>query len=335
MKILYAIQGTGNGHVARAEEIIPQLCHYGKVDIFLSGAQSEIQLPYPIKFRSKGLSFYFGKKGGIDFYKTFKFNSSKRVIREIQELPVENYDLVINDFEAISAWACRKKKIPCYSLSHQFSLLSSRVPKPKNSDPVGSWFLKNYAPVKSGVGFHFGKYDRNILTPVIRARIRTLKTQNSGHYTIYLPAYGDQILVQLLEKFPAIKWQVFSKHSRIPYKVGNIQFFPVQMDQFVKSLAGCSGIICGAGFETPAESLYLSKKVLVVPMENQYEQHCNAAALKSMGVPVLKKLNAKSLSKISSWIESDDRPKVIYPDVAGLAVEQVFKLHAEHSLADH
>ncbi|MFM7329964.1 MAG: glycosyl transferase, partial [Bacteroidota bacterium] len=38
MRILYAIQGTGNGHLARAEEIIPILFSYGKVDLFVSGS---------------------------------------------------------------------------------------------------------------------------------------------------------------------------------------------------------------------------------------------------------------------------------------------------------
>ena len=89
MKILYAIQGTGNGHIARAEEVAPLLRKYGKVDLFVSGAQADIKLSMPVKYKSKGLSFFFGKKGGIDFLKTFKNNSSKRVVREIREFPVE------------------------------------------------------------------------------------------------------------------------------------------------------------------------------------------------------------------------------------------------------
>ncbi len=67
MKILYAIQGTGNGHIARAEEIAPLLNNFGKVDLFVSGSQADIKLPFPVKYKSKGLSFFFGKKGGIDF----------------------------------------------------------------------------------------------------------------------------------------------------------------------------------------------------------------------------------------------------------------------------
>lgn len=329
MKILYAIQGTGNGHVARAEEVIPQLCNFGKVDLFLSGAQCEINLPYPIKYKSRGLSFYFGKNGGIDFYRTLKLNSSNRVIKEIRELPVEQYDLVINDFESISAWACKRKKIPCYSLSHQFSLLSKEVPRPKKIDPIGKWFLKNYAPVKKGVGFHFEKYDRFIHTPVIRNKIRNSNPLTKGHYTVYLPAYGDDVILELLERFPKIKWQVFSKHSKIPYHVGNVHFFPVENEKFQKSLTSCNGIICGAGFETPAESLYLGKKLMVVPMKNQFEQHCNAAALKSLGVPVFKKIGKKTFDKVSDWLETSKFPVRTYPDTTSQALEEIFKLHSK------
>ena len=67
MKILYAIQGTGNGHLARAEDVIPLLRQYGELDIFVSGAQADIKLSYPVKYKSKGLSFYFGRSGGINF----------------------------------------------------------------------------------------------------------------------------------------------------------------------------------------------------------------------------------------------------------------------------
>ena len=39
MKILYAIQGTGNGHLSRARDIIPILQKKGDVDILVSGTQ--------------------------------------------------------------------------------------------------------------------------------------------------------------------------------------------------------------------------------------------------------------------------------------------------------
>ncbi len=323
MKILYAIQGTGNGHLSRAVDIVPELKKHGKVDLFVSGAQAEISLPYPVKYTSKGLSFYFGKSGGINFYKTFLKNSSKDVIKEIKSFPVEDYDLVVNDFEPITAWACKKKDIPCMGLSHQSALLSKKAPRPKIIDPFGEWILHNYAPVDKYVGFHFEEYDKNIFTPVIRRAIREARVTNQGHYTVYLPAYDDKKLVKLFLRFPKVKWQIFSKHAKSPYHVGRISVFPVSGTDFIDSVVSSAGVLCGAGFETPAEVLHLHKKLLVVPMKSQYEQHCNAAALKKLGVPVLKKVKKKSLEKIESWLDSKDSLDITYPDIAGKAVEKL------------
>jgi uncharacterized protein (TIGR00661 family) len=325
MNILYAIQGTGNGHLSRAVDIIPELQKFGKLDLFVSGAQAEVVLPYPVKYKSKGLSFYFGKQGGINFLKTFQNNSSKDVIKEIKNFPVDKYDLVINDFEPITAWACRKKEVPIIGLGHQVALLSKKSPRPKFVDPFGEWMLKNYAPVKKYVGFHFDEYDKNIFTPVVRTAIREAAAKDFGHYTIYLPAYDDKKLVQLLLKISKVRWHIFSKHTKKPYHVGRISVYPVSGHDFIESVVTASGVLCGAGFETPAEVLHLNKKLMVVPMKSQYEQHCNAAALKKLGVPVLKKVKKKSIKKIEQWLEEAKPLNISFKDVAGKAVERAME----------
>lgn len=326
MKILYAIQGTGNGHITRAEDVIPVLREYGNLDIFVSGAQADIKLEYPVKYRSKGLSFYFGKRGGVDLIKTFGRNSSIDVYTEIKKFPVEKYDLVINDFEPITAWACMHKHVPCVGLSHQSALLSSRTPKPKSFDPIGDWIIRNYAPVKKYVGFHFAPFDTNIFTPVIRKRIREAHISDKGHYTVYLPAYDDKKILPILSKFPSVKWQVFSKHARSSYHCGNISVYTVNNEQFTASLTSCTGVLCGAGFETPAEALHLNKKILVVPMKGQYEQHYNAAALKELGIPVMKKMKKKSGKKIGEWLETKKWPEIVFDDVTEDAVRSAIAL---------
>lgn len=325
MKILYAIQGTGNGHLSRAVDIIPELQRYGQLDLFVSGAQAEVTLPYPIKYRSKGLSFFFGKSGGINFYKTFQKNSSRDVIKEINQFPVENYDLVVNDFEPISAWAARKKEVKIVGLSHQSSLLSKKCPKPRVMDPFGEWLLRNYAPVEDYIGFHFEEYDKNIFTPVIRKAITEAKNKDKGHYTVYLPAYDDKKLAALLLKFKSVRWHIFSKHTKEAYHVGKISVYPVSGEDFVESVVTSTGVLCGAGFETPAEVLDLNKKLLVVPMKSQYEQKCNAVALKKLGVPVLKKVKKGSLKKIEKWLDSNKRLDISFPKVAGKAVDRLMK----------
>jgi hypothetical protein len=49
-------------------------------------------------------------------------------------------------------------------------------------------------------------------------------------------------------------------------------------------------------------------------MKAQYEQQCNAEALRCMGVPVIPKLRKKHASRIRDWIDSDYRVQVAYPD---------------------
>ena len=329
MKILYAIQGTGNGHVSRAVDVAPALEKHGEVDYFISGAQSDIDFPYHITHRSKGLSFYFGKRGGINYTRTLFKNSALRLYKEIRDFPIEKYDLIINDFEPISAWAAKVKKKKCIALSHQSALLTDQFPKPDKQDLVGKAILENYAPADRHYGFHFQSHADNIHTPVIRKAVREARVENMGHYTVYLPAYSDSKIMKVLSQVKGAEWQVFSKHSKIPYDQGKIKIEPVDNEKFIKSITTSAGVLCGAGFETPSEALFLGKKLLVIPMKDQYEQKCNAAALKSMGVPVLKKMNLDSVETIRKLVESPQPKPVAYPDHTEVIVNKLVEKEVE------
>ena len=114
MKILYAVQATGNGHISRAMELIPHLRRYATVDVFLSGNNSHLPIDVPVTYRSKGVSLYYNSTGGLDYWKIIRGIHPLTLRKEINDLPVEKYDLVINDFEFITAAACSKKKFRPY-----------------------------------------------------------------------------------------------------------------------------------------------------------------------------------------------------------------------------
>src|SRR5271154_6197352 len=111
MKIFYAVQATGNGHISRAMELLPFLERYGQVDIFLSGANNSLTLDASVKFRSKGLSLFYTNTGGLNYGQIIRRLSPLRIWREVRDLPVEKYDLIINDFESITSLACAYKKV--------------------------------------------------------------------------------------------------------------------------------------------------------------------------------------------------------------------------------
>ncbi len=325
MKILYAIQGTGNGHLSRARDIIPELKKYAELNVMVSGMQADVQLDTPLKYTCSGMGFIFGKKGGVDFWNTYRKNNSRKFLKEINSLPVQDYDLVINDFEPVSAWACKRKNIPCIGLSHQSAVIANEAPKPEYSDILGNLILKNYAPADEAYGFHFKAFSKRIFTPVIRKQLRNLAPSNAGHYTVYLPAYEDTQLIAQLKQFTGVQWHVFSKHSKKPYQSSNITIRPVQNEAFMASMASSEGVLCGAGFETPAEALYLEKKLMVIPMKWQYEQHCNAAALSLMGIPVVKALQQRYLPEIEKWLSNSQNVKVNFPDITAEVVETVLE----------
>lgn len=325
MKLLYAVQGTGNGHLSRAMDVVPCLRKRVEVDVLISGIQADLNLPFDVKYRYHGLSFIFGKAGGVDLWKTFMNNRVREIVREVNEVPVEQYDFIINDFEPVSAWACYLREHPCIGLSHQSAVLDSMSPKPEEVDMMGKFILKNYAPVSQHFGFHFQPYNNNIFTPVIRQQIRNQKITNGDYYTVYLPSYSDARLLKHLLRFGDVRWKVFSKHNRVPFSIKNVHVQPINNELFVSSMAGARGVLCGAGFETPAEALYLKKKLLVIPMKNQYEQHLNAAALKQMGVPVLKSLKSKYDIQIREWLDSDSCVEVNYPDQTQEIIDTVLE----------
>jgi uncharacterized protein (TIGR00661 family) len=325
MKILYAIQGTGNGHLSRSMDIVPLLQKMGDVDVLVSGTQGDLKLPFNVKYQLHGFGFVFGKSGGVDLWKSFLKSRFRKFLREISELPVNEYDLVINDFEPVSAWACYLKNKPCVGLSHQAAVLNENAPLPDDTDMIGKLILKHYAPVTAQYGFHFKTFGPKIFTPVIRQQVREQKIENKGHYTVYLPAYDDKRLIKRLTEFKDIEWDVFSKHNKKVSRYKNVFIQPINNEGFIKSMAQSAGVLCGAGFETPAEALYMQKKVLVIPMKTQYEQHLNAAALKQMGVPVIKSLKEKHHLVIQDWIDNGKPVKVDYRDNTQDVLDMVFK----------
>jgi len=327
MRILYAIQGTGNGHISRARAIVPLLQQYGNLDLLISGTQADVSLIENVKYELHGFSFIFGRKGGVNHYETWRSMNLPRFVRDMNKLPLEDYNLIINDFEPVTAWACKRKGLESVGLSHQASFQSRNVPRPKSID-WAQLVLKYYAPASHYVGFHFEKYDHFINTPVIRSQIRELQVREDGHYTVYLPAIDDKFLIPILHQLPHVQWQVFSKHAIVGYTSKNVQVNLINNEQYNASLASCTGLLTGGGFEGPAEALFLGKKLLVVPMKFQYEQQCNAFALKKFGIPVIWGSNKNWLPVLKEWIDHGRVIHVNYPDETASVIDRLVKQFA-------
>lgn len=326
MKILYSVQATGNGHISRAMELLPHLRKYGTIDIFLSGNNSNLAFDAPIKYRSKGISLYYNCRGGLNYWQLAKNFQPLRVRQEIRDLPVEKYDLILNDFDFITSSACSLKKVPSIHFGHQASFQSQNTPRPKTKNKVGEWLLRNYVIADDHIGFHFSSYDTYIFEPVIKKEILNSNPLDKGYITVYLPSFCEPQLRTTFLQIKDHRFEIFCCDTRSIKTERNLRFSPVDKTLFNESLINCKGIICGAGFETPAEALQLGKKLMVMPIRGQYEQLCNAEALIRLGVHCLQNIESNFKSTFYSWIQKESAPKKDYSSTIAKSLEHLFSL---------
>ena len=271
----------------------------------MSGSNASLAIDLPVKFKSSGCSLFYSKCGGLDYWNIAKNINPIQMYKDAKSLPLKDYDVVINDFDSITSLACKLQKVHSVQLGHQASFVSKQTPRPEKKSVMGEMILKHYASAPKNIGLHFEKYDSFILPPIIKNEIQQAEPSNLGHITVYLPSFDQACLEKAFNTLPDQEFHWFLSEVKFKHTIGNITYYPVNQINFNESLISCHGIITGGGFETPAEALYLRKKILSIPILNHYEQECNAAALKKMGVPVVYEVGNNFELIIENWLNSD------------------------------
>lgn len=120
MKILYGVQGTGNGHISRAREMARAFATLGgDVDFLFSGRPDNRYFDMDCfgDFQTcRGLTFVT-ENGEVNRRKTLTGNHLARFARDVRHLDVSGYDVVLNDFEPVSAWAAKAQKVHSIGIS--------------------------------------------------------------------------------------------------------------------------------------------------------------------------------------------------------------------------
>lgn len=303
MRILYGVQGTGHGHISRARVVLPKLREYAEVDVLISGYNFKMNIDGPVQYKARGLSLAYDNNGSINITETALKLHPIKLIRDIKSVPVQEYDFIVNDFEPVTAWAAKGAGIPCVAISHQASFLSEKSPRPVKESLLAEQVMKHFAPSTAAVGSHYLRYDDFIEPPIIRRQIRELSPKPGGHVTVYLPAFDHKKLGAIFNQVRQVEWHIFSPKCEKAYIRGNVTVNPVGKETFLKSIENCLGIVSATGFETTSEAMFLGKKLLTIPIKNQYEQLCNAAALEKLGGKVVYKIDSKFSNLLSDWIE--------------------------------
>lgn len=286
MKILYGIQLNGNGHITRSLELISKLKSEGyDVDIIASGGNYSIELPDYIK-KFKGLSMYFNKSGKINKLKTILSLNIFKLIRDIN-YDCSKYDLVISDFEPISAYSAKRYNIKSIGISNQVSITKSNF--------FESLFVKYFAPCNYYIPLDY----TNGYQPIISEKFLKGKISDEDFYLVYLAAYSIDYIKSELEKSNK-KFKVYTSDITKDFFYKNIEFKKSNKDSFQSDLLRCSGVITASGFSTTSEALILGKKLWSIPIKGQFEQIDNSIKLNKLGV-YTDDLNSKNLE---NWLNN-------------------------------
>lgn len=289
MKILYGVQGTGNGHISRARVVAKHFEEKGiHVDYLFSGRQVEDYFDME-QFSNastpqykRGLTFQI-KAGKIDQFSTFKQLHFREFWRDAKSLDLSGYDLVICDFEPISAWAAKWQNVPCIGIGHQYAFLWDIPLAGHNFFTLN--IMRYFAPVNHPVGLHWHHFNQPILPPIIDTSLVASPT-NTRKILVYLPFEDQTILSHLFARIPDIEFYQYG-HTVQDSDEGNVHRRKPSLLGFKQDLTKADAVISNAGFELLSECLHIGLAMLIKPLTGQMEQESNAKALEELGLATI------------------------------------------------
>jgi uncharacterized protein (TIGR00661 family) len=319
MKLLYGVQGTGNGHIARARIMAAAMAQRDDIDVdfVFTGRPPNKYFDMDVfgNYRTfTGLSF-ITKSGKVDKWATVKDANISQFIKDVKAFDTSGYDLLINDFEPVTAWAARRQETPSISISHQASFAYD-VPKSGNTF-LDSLLMKIFAPTKLQLGVHWYHFNQPIIPPFVVDK--PALTPAKGHVLVYLPFEEVADIQQMLEPLSDQHFQCFHPNIEEQKTVGHITWYPTSKKQFQKALQHCSGVIANGGFELSSEALQLGKKLLIKPLHGQFEQLSNVLTLSQLDL--CQTLFQLDTDIVEEWLEAPDNEAIAFPDNPNILID--------------
>ncbi len=322
MRILYGIQGTGNGHLSRSRILARLLKEAGHdVHVLISG-RDPAKLPglpelEPIVTRD-GFTFVT-QKGRIQLIKTAQGLSPLRFLKDIREQDKElpEVDLVISDFEPITARLAGRRSLPSLGIGHQYAF-SHDVPVPP-FEWMGRTILRNFAPCDVPIGLHWSSFGQPVLPPIV-PMLKPAEIIDPELILVYLPFESRESVKLALEGLDGERCRIYG-NVESQKADGHLEWMPFSREGFLEDLKRCRGVICNAGFELPSEALHLGKMLLCKPLKGQVEQTANGLALEKLGLAtVTTGLNSQI---VSQWLERPLQHSCTWPNVAAHLAEWI------------
>ncbi|NEX13593.1 MAG: hypothetical protein C1941_02650 [Prosthecochloris sp.] len=325
MKILFGVQGTGNGHISRSRELVTRLRESGhEIDVIISGRKEEelkeieVFSPYRV-YKGLTLVTYRGRMNYIETM--FRLDLGK-LMTDVLSLDVNGVDLIITDFEPVTATAARMKNIPSLGFGHQYAFPYD-VPIARGNI-FERYTLLNFAPAQYNAGLHWHHFDQPIFPPVIPRHLYEsgAVTVRQEKVLVYLPFEELEDVAALLLPFDGKEFYIYGK-SREDHDDGHLHYRAYSREGFLQDLQECSGVVCNAGFELPGEALHLGKKLLLRPLDGQIEQESNAMAIEELGYGMT--MHSLDGNVLRDWLHKPGREPLVYSRTVDYIAEWITK----------
>ncbi|MEI6639226.1 MAG: hypothetical protein FDX02_01995 [Chlorobium sp.] len=312
MKILFGVQGTGNGHISRSRELVRKLKSDGHdVEVIISGRKEEelkeieIFAPYRVM---KGLTL-ITHKGKLDYLNTMVHLDLVSLMADIVLLDTAGTDLIITDFEPITSMTAKLKNIPSMGFGHQYAFQYD-IPLSEGT-LFEKYALLNFAPAQYNAGLHWNHFNQPIFPPVIP---ESLYAQNditviNEKVLVYLPFEELEDISLFLTPFAGYEFFIYGKVLE-SLDEGHLHYRSYSREGFLGDLRESSGVVCNAGFELPGEALHLGKKLLLRPLDGQIEQQSNALGMVELGYGMA--MDSLDGAVLADWLQKPGREPLRY-----------------------
>lgn len=334
MRMLFAVQGEGRGHMTQAIAFNDLLVRNGhEVVGVLAGVSDHREVP---EFFSAAFdcdvtllaspSFVFKNNRSISLtataLKTLRnLGAYRRSIRRIGSLIAElKPDLLINFYEPTAGLYKRffPNAVPSIAVGHQFMLehpIYVATPKFKMQRRgmiLFNWLIGSHSH-KAALSFYAAEdLPENRLTvapPLLREQLFKLSPNNEDFLLIYLVnhGYADEIRQWHAEHLNTEIHCFYDKPGAPEEEIvnGNLTFHRLHGEKFLDLMARANGVVCTAGFESVCEAAYLNKPLMMTPVENHVEQELNAIDAANAGFGV--KSPDFNLSRLTEFQSNDNR----------------------------
>ena len=333
-RIVYGVAGEGFGHSSRSHLIGQYLIDAGHDVLFVASRKS---LRYLRKHFGRRVHEAFGlslvyEDRNLSPLRTVATNLSTYIDHRISigsfcANVLERFgpDVVVSDFEPVSAWWAWRRGVPFVSVNHQHLLTMCGL-----QHVPGHWLARFNANVVTRCHYvgaaayiilnFFQAPIRNaqavLAPPVVRPIVQATEPTPGQHIVVYTSdASWNNALLDVLRSFGDQPFRVYGFDR--DEQIGNCRLRRTSTEGFVADLAGSRGVIATGGFTLISECLHLRKRMLVLPIQGQYEQVVNAHYAEKLGLG----LHRRRLDKatLGEFIETlgepvGDHPDLIRPD---------------------